>query len=126
MSPDRHRRIRRISVRAGTEVLVPGPGRARSGSASFEAISRITAVRLVFRTASQRGVRSDASRYDEPPVAAGARFVHHHPGSQLVVTAAPRSQPIRSRVRDAVAMAWRAAEAAGALPVIADDVARPP
>jgi arginyl-tRNA synthetase len=41
------------------------------------------------------------------------------------VSAGPPSEPIRSRVRAAVAEAWRVAEAAGALPPIPDAAARP-
>jgi len=41
------------------------------------------------------------------------------------VTVVAPSEPLRSRVREAVASAWRAAEAAGALPALAEGAGRP-
>jgi arginyl-tRNA synthetase len=46
-------------------------------------------------------------------------------GVDLAVTVVAPSEPLRSRVREAVASAWRAAEAAGALPALAEGAGRP-
>ena len=65
--------------------------------------------------------------YDGPPVEPRTvvpDLIRRY-GVDLSVTVVAPPEPLRSRVREAVASAWRAAEAAGTLPTIAEAGARP-